>query len=607
MAINWHNGAALALAFFALVMAALVSDRVFERLPHLEDELAYQYQAHIFAAGDITAPIPDEARAFWQPFVITYRANDARFGKYHPGWPLLLALGLWMGQAWYINGLFALLTVALTYRLGREIFGASAGLIAAALVAFSPMALLLNATLMAHSAALLAATAFMYGYWRVTRGRRRFAWAALAGLSLGCLLIIRPSTAVAVALPFVLWTAFHLLPDIRTPRRLIRAAAPYIMLALCASAFVPVLPLFSHATTGDASRNLYRMVWDYDRLGFGEGHGVSGHTIGKGVRNARYDLSLMASDLFGWSAGSVTTTDGELHETIREHLLLHQTYYPGPVGLAFALILTGAFIGLRRALPRLLLVAVIVWFGWPLATSADFLRPFHLHEDHSAIWLWLAGGVVLLSLPLLRYAPRRDPDRRIMWTWLLGMVAACLILLYMAYWVGAQRYSARYYFEALSALALLGALPFAWVIGQRPPRYWSLMVHGLVLGLLVWGLYAYSTPRISVLHGFNQVSAEVIERVRARAVDDRPILVIASGDNMVWRSYGALMALTDPYFNSDIIAAWDYMPDGDLRERLIAAHPGRQVIDIVFDHEESWFADCTPPRAEVCRVNVAAP
>lgn len=607
MAINWHNGAALALAFFALVMAALVSDRVFDRLPHLEDELAYQYQAHIFANGEITAPIPADFRAYWQPFVITDHAAGGRFGKYHPGWPLLLAFGLWMGQMWLVNGFCAMLTVALTYRLGREIFGADTGLIAAALVAFSPMALLLNGTLMAHSAASLFAIGFMYGYWRTTRAERRLAWGALAGLSLGCLLIIRPSTAVAVALPFALWTLVSLLPAITDPRRLMRSAAPYLLLAVCALAFAPVLPLFSYATTGDPSRNLYRMVWDYDRLGFGEGYGINGHTIGKGVRNARYDLSMMAADLFGWSAGAVMADDGELDGTIREHWLSRQTYYPGPTGAAFALILIGVFIGLRRAVPRLLLIAVVVWFGWPLAASADFLSAFHLHDDHSRIWLWLAGGVVLLSLPLLRYAPRHEPDRRIMWTWLLGMVAVSLILMYMAYWVGTQRYSTRYYSESLSALAILGALPFAWVIGTRPPRYWALMIHALVLGLLLWGLYAYSTPRISVLQGFNYVSAEVIERVRDQAVDERPILVIASGDNMVWRSYGAFMALTDPYFRSDIIAVWNYAPDTNLRERLIAAHPERQVIDIVFDHEQSWLADCVPPRAEACRVNDDAP
>ena len=148
-----HHQLALLLAFFAFASAGLLSDRVFEHLPHLEDEVAYLYQARIFAGGQLTVDIPEPRRAFWQPFVVDYTATGQRFGKYTPGWPALLALGVQFGQPWIINAFGAALAVALLYRLGGQLFGREAGLIAALLAAFSPAALLLNASLMAHTAA----------------------------------------------------------------------------------------------------------------------------------------------------------------------------------------------------------------------------------------------------------------------------------------------------------------------------------------------------------------------------------------------------------------------------------------------------------------------
>ncbi len=206
-----------------------------------------------------------------------------------------------------------------------------------------------------------------------------------------------------------------------------------------------------------------------------------------------------------------------------------------------------------------------------------------------------------MLLPALWLAFRQQTsNQQAVWTWLLGMVSVALIYIHMAYWVGAQRYSTRYYFEALTALALMGALPLAWLIQRLNRAALTASLYIAFLALLVWGLYSYSTPRISILHQFNRVSAEAIDSVLARRVDDRPILVIAKGDNIVWRSYGSLMALTDPYLEAEIIVAWDY---ANLRDRFIEQHPDRQIIDIRFDREDAWFADCDSPHPPGCRIN----
>jgi len=42
----------------------------FERLPHLEDEVAYLFQARTMAMGRLTVPSPAQPDSFWTPFVL---------------------------------------------------------------------------------------------------------------------------------------------------------------------------------------------------------------------------------------------------------------------------------------------------------------------------------------------------------------------------------------------------------------------------------------------------------------------------------------------------------------------------------------------------------
>jgi len=166
----------------------------------------------------------------------------------------------------------------------------------------------------------------------------------------------------------------------------------------------------------------------------------------------------------------------------------------------------------------------------------------------------------------------------------------------MLYWIGSQRYSTRYYYEALTAAALLTAIPLGWLAHRFGVISRVIVLSGM-LGLCVFTLYTYSTPRIDVLHRFNFIDRDKIEAIEAlREDDDTPILVIvngaSSGENRVlWRSYGALMAVTDPYFESDIIVARDY---GNYRDMFLRQFPDRQVIDLLAFGNQSTIMDDPP-------------
>jgi 4-amino-4-deoxy-L-arabinose transferase-like glycosyltransferase len=281
----------LCLATFLLV--AIVAWRVFDAMPHLEDEHAYLYQAKIFAQGQVTAAARN-ADAFPVPFVLDIEGK--RFGKYSPGYPLLLASGALVGQPWLVNALAAALCVLGVYLLGRDLFDDDSGALAAALGALSPMFLLLSGMLLSHTATSAALVLFAWAFVRARRdsGPSGYRFALLGGALAGLAQISRPWTAVGVGLPFALLALWELLR--------LRRVRLYAAMALAFALVALVAPLYNTLTAGSPSANLYRLWWEYDRVGFGPGVGRSpaGHRLPTALGNARDDLALLQEVLLGW-------------------------------------------------------------------------------------------------------------------------------------------------------------------------------------------------------------------------------------------------------------------------------------------------------------------
>jgi len=612
---------------FSFAMAALVSQRVFERLPHLEDEVAYLFQARTLARGQAVIDSPQPARPYWQPFVVDL--NGKRFGKYPPGWPGMLAAGVLLGEMWVINAFLAALTVGLTYRLGREIFDADTGVFAAALTAFSPMALMLNGTLMGHTAALFTTTLFLYAYWRLTRGKRAVRWAVMAGAALGLTVINRPLAGLAIAAPLVAYSGVRLVlawarPETPPPNRirvpkhgegeeenshplalspemereqednphpqplslrargvgkterwdsLRRVLGGLLVLAGVTAVLAAAIPAYSYMATGDARKNLYTLVWSYDQVGFGEGYGRNVHTLEKGIRQTRWDLSMMAADVFGWQTGSFGPEQVD-------HILNQANYWDN-VGLSWILIPFGLLIGFKRR-----------WWWWAIWLAAGtviFMQtttlPVDTLRDPKFALLWMGGGAVWMLIPFV-FLLIGKVDEQQTWTWVLLTIPLCLIGLHIAYWIGSQRYSTRYYFEGLVPLALLSGLALSW-LGRRTDR---LAIYILVGAVMIYSLLAYSQPRITPLYRFNWVSTELIDAVNARREGDRPVLVIVSGTDVRWRSYGSLMVVTSPFLDSDIVAALDSGAPG-VRDSILARFPDRQVIELTATMNWACFGE----------------
>jgi hypothetical protein len=288
---------ALALSLSAILVSYGVAVRIFERMGHLEDELAYIWQAEVIAGGHLTRPIPPGENSFLVPFVVDYQGQ--RFGKYPLGWPVVLALGVLTGARGGVNPLLAGLGVWLTYRLGKRIFAPIVGVIAAGLTLTSPFFLMNSGSLLSHPLGLVLTGAFTLAWleaFTAPRHPRPWLAALTAGAALGLLALTRPFTALVVALPFGLHGLVLLWRGPGTARRQV------LTVGLLAAAIGGLHLLWQWAVTGDPMLNPYVLWWPYDRIGFGPGigHRPDGHNLQQAWINTRYAMRTGMSDLMGW-------------------------------------------------------------------------------------------------------------------------------------------------------------------------------------------------------------------------------------------------------------------------------------------------------------------
>jgi 4-amino-4-deoxy-L-arabinose transferase-like glycosyltransferase len=287
---------ALILSLLAVVVTYLVTDLIFERMAHIEDEMAYVWQAEAVAGGRLTVPSPVAPKSFLVPFVVDY--GGQRFGKYPPGWPALLGIGVFFGARSLVNPLLAGLAVWLAYRLGKRVSSETVGLLTAGLTLTSPFFLMNSGSLLSHPFGLVLSEAFALAWLDAWDEPRVNPWlpTLAAALSLGLLALTRPLTAVAVAFPFALHGLYLLVKgDGQTRRRL-------VVFGLVALGVSSLLFVWQFAVTGNPLLNPYTLWWPYDKIGFGPGVGrlESGHTLYQAWINTKFSLFVGAHDLFGW-------------------------------------------------------------------------------------------------------------------------------------------------------------------------------------------------------------------------------------------------------------------------------------------------------------------
>jgi hypothetical protein len=284
-------------------IAALTAIAVFglDRMPHIEDEAAYLFQARVFAEGQLWAPAPAPGDFFLYEHVIL--DGQRWFSKYPPLFSLLLSLGVHVGAPWIVNPLLGALTGFVAFLLARELGGFRTGLLTWLLLLVSPFFLIMGATMMSHMTAALLVT---LGLWLTVRGLRlgSSAYAGLAGASFGLALFARPYTAfLSGAVVGVAFLLAWLKAEDR--ERVLRLALCFVVLAApMALGFFGWNALYSEG----GGVGLYGANNSTDRLGFGPDKGADwlltwgsfGHTPAKALRSAHQYLEYTSNHLLGW-------------------------------------------------------------------------------------------------------------------------------------------------------------------------------------------------------------------------------------------------------------------------------------------------------------------
>ena len=226
-------------ATLVLVVLIGIARGVLQDFPNSGDEYCYLYQAQTFALGRVTNT-PHPLQAFFD-FYHVREAGGRLFSVFPPGWPAVLAVAL-MARVplWIVNPILGLVTLGLTFAVGRRLYGECAAAISVVALAASPFFLFNSASYFAHALCAVFILAFAWSALRAA-DEQRAVWAVAAGAAVGAAFLTRNYTAVWCAMPF----GVVLLRQGRRGWRMLCAAiaagVPFVLVALA----------YNHATMGD--------------------------------------------------------------------------------------------------------------------------------------------------------------------------------------------------------------------------------------------------------------------------------------------------------------------------------------------------------------------
>lgn len=324
-------------------LVAVLNVTVYGQQPHLQDELAYWYQATLLAAGELSTAVPvgpqgPDAAGFLF-FLLDF---DAARGHVFPpvpiGYALVLAPALAIGMPWLANAVLAGLNVALMFMVGRELTNRRAATLASLLLAASPWSIFLGMSFMNHtvqmtcwlSAAWLLLRASRVGDagWRPVPVRRPRVVQALLGLLSGLavagLALCRPLDAAIAGLLLGVRA-------IGVGGRRLRIPA-LVSFGVGAAVAGPLTLAINHAMTGVAwpmpvERYMNAaFAPNTNALGFGPDRGpydqweidpFPGHGPLDAAVNIVINTAQLGVELHGWSIGSLALAGLALLQLVR--------------------------------------------------------------------------------------------------------------------------------------------------------------------------------------------------------------------------------------------------------------------------------------------------
>jgi hypothetical protein len=270
--------AALFIAVVAAVLTYAIATTVFPYHSSNHDEAVYLQQASMLLSGQLELYAGDLAGAFRPWFFV--EDGGRLYPKYQP-YPAALyavAIGL-LGEPRIALAAVAGANAALVYALWAMAFDRRVGVVASAVFAASPLALVTTSVFLPYAPTTTLNLLFAVLYLRGVR-KEHLPSAAGAGLATGLAFFARPYTAVLFAAPFVAHALFDVGRAVRSGEsspfpsalRLNAVTAP------AGLAFVCLSLAYNARLTGSAFVFPYGAFAPHDGPGFGSRQ-ILGHAI----------------------------------------------------------------------------------------------------------------------------------------------------------------------------------------------------------------------------------------------------------------------------------------------------------------------------------------
>ncbi len=301
-----------------LVITILYAIFAFGRMPVVEDETAYLFQAQTIAGGGFVAPELPGAISNQMEFYLIQSDVSGWYATTVAGWPIVLSLGVLIGLPWLVNPVLGTLSVILGMAFWRRVTDRRQAIFVGILMVASPWMLQISVSWMTHALVL----ALSLGSWyliALAAGRARYRLIPdasilfAAGLLMGWIFFTRALEGVIIGGltgACVLWLYGR--------RRMI---TPILTYGLGCIATGSLYFLYNYHMTGDMLTTplmaYLESSWGEgaNAFGFGadigppEGWGAldlwAGHSPGEAILNLNNGLNALNTELFGWSMGSL--------------------------------------------------------------------------------------------------------------------------------------------------------------------------------------------------------------------------------------------------------------------------------------------------------------
>ncbi len=274
---KWLIGASL----WVFILANIISLTKNQHLPAYIEDTAQFFQARIFAAGKLAESINFSREFFEFPLM---RMDTQWYSNLAPGQSFLLALGHKAGIPWLINPLLGLLVVMALYLLANNIYGHATAMLSTVFMGFSPLYLSLSASFLNHLPFILFLLLAML-FYQHSRQKPKLRYPVFSGLCWGAALMIRPSSALVMVLPVIVYSIKKALsrdPDFGLKRK-------YLFFLVGLAFLLPLLLTYNQLLQGNP--------WG----------ATSSYWLTKGLHNPSQglfylmnNLSTLNNQLWGW-------------------------------------------------------------------------------------------------------------------------------------------------------------------------------------------------------------------------------------------------------------------------------------------------------------------